>query len=121
MNQIVPPAVLRVLFALPFAVFGTFHFLHAQNMQASVPAYMPGSGIMWIYITGACLILAAIALIINKFAKWAGYLLGIMLLVFIVTIHVPGVMNGDQMAMMSLLKDFGLMAGAMFVANFSSK
>lgn len=120
MNQILPPAVLRVLFALPFAVFGFLHFMNAENMKGMVPKYIPG-GIIWIYATGAFFILAALALIINKFAKAAGYLLGFMLLVFIVTIHIPGVMQGNQMSMMGLLKDFSLMAGAMFIANFSGK
>ncbi|WP_026899107.1 DoxX family membrane protein [Daejeonella oryzae] len=120
MNQLLPPGVLRVLFAIPFAVFGVMHFMYAENMQGMVPAYIPG-GVIWVYITGACLILAALALVINKFAKIAGYLLALMLLVFILTIHLPALLGGDQNAMGSLLKDFSLMAAAMFVANFSSK
>ena len=120
MNQLLPPNVFRVLFAIPFAVFGVMHFMNAASMQGMVPAYVPG-GIIWIYIIGALLILATLALIINKFAKAAGYLLGFMLLVFILTIHLPALMGGDQSAMSSLLKDFSLMAGAMFIGNFSAK
>ncbi len=120
MNQIIPPSVLRVLFAIPFAIFGAFHFVNAQQMSGMVPSYIPG-GVIWVYLTGAFLIMAAVALIINKFAKLAGYLLAALLLTFILTLHLPGALNGDQMAMTSLLKDFGLMAAAMFIANFSSK
>ena len=120
MNQIIPPKVLRILFALPFLVFGAFHFMGAQQMKGMVPAYIPG-GILWIYITGGLLILTALAMIVNKFAKAAGYILGTMLLVFILTIHGPAVIAGDQAAIYSLLKDFSLMAGAMFIANFSAK
>ncbi|MBC7866165.1 MAG: DoxX family membrane protein [Gloeobacteraceae cyanobacterium ES-bin-316] len=120
MNQLLPPSVLRVLFAIPFAVFGAMHFVFADKMQGAVPAFIPG-GVIWVYVTGACLILAAIALIINKYAKLAAYLLGLMLLVFVLTIHLPALMGGDQNAMQSLLKDFALMAAAMFIGNFSSK
>ena len=120
MNQLLPPSVLRVLFAIPFAVFGAMHFMFAGKMQGAVPAFIPG-GVIWVYVTGAFLILAAIALIINKFAKVAAYLLGLMLLLFVLTIHLPAVMGGDQGAMPNLLKDFSLMAAAMFIGNFSSK
>ncbi len=120
MNQILPPAVFRVLFAIPFAIFGFMHFMFADKMQGLVPNYVPG-GIIWVYIIGALLILAAIALIINKFAKAASYLLGFLLLGFILTIHLPAIMAGDQAAMSSLLKDFSLMAAAMFIGNFSAK
>lgn len=120
MNQLIPPKILRVMFALPFLIFGFFHFLNADKMQGYVPSYF-GSGIVWIYITGLAFILAAIALIINKYAKPAGYLLGLMLLVFIVTIHIPGVIRGDQMSMQAFLKDFALMSAAMFIADFSAK
>ncbi|MXV51553.1 DoxX family membrane protein [Pedobacter sp. HMF7647] len=120
MNQIIPPAVLRALFALPFVVFGVFHFMNASQMQAAVPSYLP-QPIFWVYGTGVCMILGGIALIINKFAKLAGYLLGLLLLSFIIMVHVPGLMKGDQMEIIAILKDFSLMAGAMFIANFSAK
>ena len=120
MNQLLPPGVFRVLFAIPFAVFGIMHFMFADKMQGMVPSYVPG-GVIWVYVTGAFFVLAAVALILNKFAKAASYLLGFMLLIFIITIHLPALMGGDQSAMTNLLKDFGLMAGAMFIGNFSAK
>ncbi|MEO8795288.1 MAG: DoxX family membrane protein [Daejeonella sp.] len=120
MNYILPPAVLRVLFAIPFAIFGFMHFMYADTMQGMVPSYVPG-GVIWVYATGGLLILAAIALIINKYAKAAGYLLGFMLLVFILGVHLPAIMGGNQLAMGSLLKDFSLMSAAMFIGNFSAK
>jgi len=120
MNQIVPTPVLRVLFALPFIVFGVLHFMNAEQMKGMVPAYIPG-GVIWVYVTGIVFILAAVAFIINKYAKAGGYLLAFVLLVFILTIHLPGVMSGNQMAMGGLLKDFALMVAAMFIANFSAK
>ena len=120
MNQLLPPNVFRVLFAIPFAVFGVLHLMNASQMQGMVPTYVPG-GIIWVYITGSLLIAAALALIINKYAKAAGFLLGLMLLVFILSIHVPALLGGDQSAMSGFLKDFSLMAAAMFIGNFSAK
>lgn len=120
MNQIIPTHVLRVLFALPFFVFGALHFMNAERMKALVPAYFPGD-IIWVYITGIIFILSALTFTINKYAKVGGYLLAFVLLVFILTIHLPALMNGNQMALGGLLKDFALMAAAMFIANFSAR
>lgn len=120
MNQLLSPGVLRVLFAIPFAVFGIRHMMFATNMQGMVPAYLPG-GIIWVYFTGAVLIIAALALILNKYTRIAGYILGLLLLIFVLTIHLPAVLGGDQGAMGGLLKDFSLMAAALFIGNFSAK
>lgn len=120
MNQLNLPNVFRVLFAIPFVVFGTMHLMFASKMQGMVPTYIPG-GVIWVYITGTLLILTALALILNKFAKVAGYILGFMLLIFVLTIHLPALLGGDQSAMSGLLKDFALMAAAMFIANFPAK
>lgn len=120
MNQIIPTPVLRVLFALPFFVFGALHFMNAERMKGLVPAYFPGD-IIWVYITGILFILSALSFTINKYAKAGGYLLAFVLLVFILTIHLPALMAGNQVALGGLLKDFALMAAAMFIANFSAK
>lgn len=111
--------VARVLFAVPFAIFGLFHFMGASQMAGMVP--LPG-GVFWVYFTGAALIAAAIAIMFNIMGKLASLLLALMLLIFILSIHLPGVIGAaDQQAMqqsmMSLLKDMGLMAGALTYAG----
>jgi len=58
--------------------------------------------------------------IINKSVLLAGYLLGVLMLVFILTIHLPVVMGGDQNGMGSLLKDLAMMAGALYIGSSSS-
>ncbi|SDL77849.1 hypothetical protein SAMN05421813_102118 [Daejeonella rubra] len=120
MNQILSNGLLRVLFAIPFAVFGIMHLMNAAAMQGMVPAYVPG-GVIWVYVTGVLLIVGAIGFILNKSAQMAGYVLGGLMLIFILTTHLPAVLGGDQNAMGSLLKDFALMAGALFIGNSSSK
>ncbi len=104
----------RTLFALPMMVFGALHFMNAQAMSAMVPSFVPG-GVIWVYLTGLALLAAAVAILANRFAVWASLLLGILLLSFALTVHLPGVMNPDTMAMSlpNLLKDTAL-SGAAF-------
>ncbi|MGF1638080.1 MAG: DoxX family protein [Cyclobacteriaceae bacterium] len=102
--------VARLLFAVPLAVFGLFHFMGANEMAGMVPSFIPG-GVIWVYITGAALLAASLSIIINKQAKLACLLLGIMLLIFALTIHLPAMEN--QVSMTMLLKDVAL-AGAAF-------
>lgn len=112
----------RILFALPLAAFGLLHFMNAQAMAGMVPAYVPG-GAVWVYITGAGLILAAIAIIAGRFVGLAGLLLGIMLLSFVLTVHLPGLSNPEMamMAMPNLLKDTALAGAAFVLAGYALK
>ena len=105
------------------AVFGVNHFLKADAMGGMVPSYMPGDGSIWVYITGACLVAAALAIIINKYAKLAAGLLAVLLIVFVFTMHLPAAMSDNEvektMGIISLLKDVGLAMGAIMIANNS--
>lgn len=105
----------RILFALPFAVFGLMHFMAAGDMAGLVPSWVPG-GVFWVYLTGLALIAATIAIIAKKHISLAALLLGILMFVFVLTIHLPGVMGGNQMSMSGLLKDFAL-GGAAFMIS----
>src|SRR3989304_6372234 len=106
--------VAKIIFAIPFIMFGVFHFLKANAMTGYVPSFIPG-GVIWVYITGVALLAAGISFILNKYAKLAGILLAVLLLLFIVTIWLPQVANGEQAALPSLLKDLGLLGGALLV------
>ena len=108
----------RILYALPFAVFGINHFIYAKNMQGMIPSFFPLK-IYWVYLTGAALIAASLSIITKIQAKLAAFLLALMLAVFIVTIHIPGLFNEQtwQMSMVSLLKDLSLAAAALLIAG----
>lgn len=99
----------RYLFAIPFAIFGIFHFMNANAMAGMVP--LPG-GVFWIYLTGLALLLAAISIIIRKMDRLACLLLGILLLVFALSIHLGGAIDGDQASTTNFLKDVALAGGA---------
>jgi len=103
----------KYLYAIPMVIFGLFHFLNASAMAGMVP--IPG-GVFWIYLTGLSLILAGVSIIIQKLDDWSSFLLAVMLLVFVLTIHLPGVLAGGEMAQMymtNLLKDLTLAGGAL--------
>ncbi len=110
----------RIVFAVPFAVFGLLHLVSGSQMAGMIPSFLPG-GVFWVYLTGVALIGASASIIIKKFIRPVSLLLALMLLIFILTIHLPGLGNADammqQMAMSGLLKDMGLMGAALIVAG----
>lgn len=109
-----------ILYAIVVAVFGFNHFMNAQMMaDFVVPKYMPGPGTIWVYLTGAALVLAAISILIGKSTRLACYLLALMLILFVLMLHLPKLMGGDQMAMGSVLKDTAMAAGALIIGGNS--
>ncbi len=100
----------RVLFAIPFAIFGLIHFMNADAMAGMVP--VPG-GVFWVYLTGIAMIAASISIIIKKKSALAAMMLGVLLIIYALTVQLPMVIGGDQMAMGQVLKDLAL-AGAAF-------
>ncbi len=113
--------IARWIYALPFAVFGINHFMHAGMMKGYVPKFIPG-GIFWIYFVGLALIAATVSIVTNKMAKLASLLLAIMLGIFVLTIHLPGLANPQtmQMSLVGLLKDTSLAGGALLLYSIFS-
>lgn len=110
------PKVGRYLYAIPMAIFGLLHFMNGSMMAGMVP--IPG-GVIWVYLVGVALIAAAVAILTGKQAVLATRLLGLMLLIFALSIHLPAVMaGGESMAagMPMMLKDTAL-AGAAFILS----
>jgi len=109
-----------IFYALVIGFFGLNHFMNGTGMAKMVPKFLPG-GEFWVYITGACMIAAAIAFLLNKFSRLAGLLLCLFLLLIVLTVHLPAVLDApDQGArrfpMVNLIKDTGLAAAALLVA-----
>ncbi len=118
--DVVTSKVARVLFALPFAIFGLFHFLNASAMAGMVP--VPG-GVFWIYFTGAALIAGSIGIVSGILGRLAAFGLSALLVTFILGIHLPGLTNPEmqQAATMGLLKDVSLLGGALTWAGLLGK
>ena len=109
-----------IFYALVIGFFGINHFLNGTGMQKMVPSFLPG-GVVWVYITGACLVAASIALLIDKQTRLAGILLALFLLLIVLTVHLPAVLhapdsNARRFPMTNLIKDTGLAAAAILVA-----
>lgn len=106
----------KYLFALPFAIFGIFHFMNAGAMAG----FTPGGTIM-VYVTGTALIAATVSMLIGKLDKLATVLLALMLILFVVILHLKGAMAGDQSSTSNLLKDLMLAGAALIYAKTMAK
>lgn len=121
MTQRIISRVAIYLLAVVMIRFGIYNFQHPHNMLTFVPPNLPG-GITWVYVVGVAFILAAIAFITNKFVKLAGYLLALMLIIFVLTVHLPnfnqaGDVGERQDALINLLKDLAIAAFALHIAG----
>ncbi|MES0488746.1 MAG: DoxX family protein [Leptospirales bacterium] len=106
--------VANIMFALPMLVFGAGHFMAAKGMAAMVP--LPG-GIFWVYLTGVALIAGGLGIIINKMARLAAFLLGVMIFIFAFSLHLPPMLEGNQGEMMQFMKDVMIASGAWAIAG----
>ena len=112
----------RILFALPFAVFGINHFLMMDYYMGMLTSFIPKTGFIMI-LTGIMLIAASISIITRKFLKLSTISLAILLFLFIVTIHIPHLVQGTDTTttLIALLKVISLMGGSLMIAGMSSE
>lgn len=113
------------LLAIVMATFGVYHFLHPDDLLVFVPNYLPG-GKLWVYIVGIAFILAAAAFISGRKVKVAGYLLAVLLFIFVLAIHLPNFLHaGDKeaqtLAFVSILKDTAIASFAMHLGSTAGK
>ena len=114
--KLLTTTIARYIFAIPFGIFGLFHFMNASQMAGMVP--IPG-GVIWVYLTGVALLAACISIIIQKYTRWACLLLALMLIIFVLTLHLSGVFDEAtrQGSMTMLLKDTAMAGGALILAD----
>jgi uncharacterized membrane protein YphA (DoxX/SURF4 family) len=101
------------LFIIPFAVFGFLHFGPIEFSLPYVPSWLPLPA-FWVYFVGVCLFAFAIAASLGKFDKLASLLLAILMLVFVLTIHIPKAISGDFVGVIGATRDI-CMAGASII------
>lgn len=121
MTQRIISHIAIYLLSIVMIVFGIYHFTQPRSMLVFVPQNLPG-GITWVYIVGLAFILAAISFITGKFVKITAYFLAALLLVFVLTIHLPNYSQAGnpemkQNAFINLLKDLALSAFALHIAG----
>jgi len=106
----------RIMFAIPLAGFGLGHFAKAGQMAGMVPSYLP-LPLFFVYVTGVALLAAVVSILMQKKAKLATFLLGIMLLSFALLLHLPGMMGGNEVSMAMFMKDLALAGSAFFMSS----
>ncbi|MBK8953357.1 MAG: hypothetical protein IPM85_14935 [Chitinophagaceae bacterium] len=108
------------LLAVVLFVFGIFHFKYPEDLLVYVPDFLP-LGIKWAYIVGGAFILVSISYLTNQYVKISSYVLFVLLIFFILTIHWPNFRNAGtaemrQFALLNILKDTAIAAFALHIA-----
>ncbi|MFT3844687.1 MAG: hypothetical protein QM725_06525 [Lacibacter sp.] len=108
------------LLSVVLIIFGIFHFMYPYDLLVYVPDFLPG-GITWAYFVGGAFILVGLSFLTNQFVKVTSYLLVVLLVIFILTIHVPNALNAGapemrQWAIINILKDTAIVGFALHIA-----
>lgn len=116
MNKL--PIIGRILFAVPFGIMGLNHFLMQDFYEGMLTSFIPGGGYT-ILFTGVLLIAACISIIMNRYVRIACAIIAFLLLMFILTIHLPQLFDAKpdtvKMAFVELLKDTALLGGCLMI------
>ena len=123
MKNLISTRVAVIVFALIIGFFGANNILHAKDMASNVPSFLPASKI-FVYISGAGFLLAAVAFVIDRYAKLAGYLLAVLLLMIVFSVDVPGILHATarplkMLWVTNMLKDAALAMAAILIADIS--
>jgi putative oxidoreductase len=108
------------LLAVVLIILGVFHFYQPHELVVYVPVSVPG-GIVGTYFVGGAFIVVGISFITNKWVKFTGYVLAVVMLLFIIPIHFSNALYaGDKemksIAFISLLKDTVIACFALHIA-----
>lgn len=113
-------AIGRILFAIPFFIFGINHFLMMDYYVGMLTSFVP-LGPYTIILTGVVMIIASISIITRKYIVQSTLALATLLLLFIVTIHIPHLLNGSDrtVTLIAFLKDISLLGGSLMIAGMN--
>jgi uncharacterized membrane protein YphA (DoxX/SURF4 family) len=93
----------RIVFGVSMVIFGWQHFMYATFLVNLVQKWLPWHA-FWIYFTGTAMRAAGAATATGILARLAGMWLGIMFLLWFLTLHLPRVLaaihNQDEIASM---------------------
>ena len=108
----------RILFAIPFGIFGINHLLMTDYYVGMLTSFIP-LGAYTIILTGIMLIAASISIITKKFVKFSTIMLAVLLFIFIITIHIPHLISHTDktVTLIALLKDISLLGGSLMIAG----
>jgi uncharacterized membrane protein len=103
--------------AVPISVFGMEHFTATKTMVGMVPKWIPGH-LFWVFFVGACHIGAALSIALRKYVGVTAALLGVMILLFVILIHIPGIASAPASTLLWVvaLRDLAFSGGALAIA-----
>lgn len=123
MKNLVSTKLAIIIFAVIMAFFGANNILHAKSMAANVPSFLPLAKVV-AYISGIGFLLAAVSFIIDRYAKIAGYLLALLLLLIVFSVDLPGIVRAPNepikmLFVTAMLKDAALAMAAVLIGDIS--
>jgi uncharacterized membrane protein len=110
----------RFFVGIPAVFFGVEHFLHPEfalgvPLDKIIPAWVPGR-LPWAYIAGTVLVVAGVALIVNKKARMAATCLGVVILLLVLFVYLPIlVASPTDIVSLNYVADTLLYSGAVLV------
>jgi uncharacterized membrane protein len=121
MSYSTSPRIATIVFAIVIFFFGLNHLIIPEVVVKEVPSFFPAP-VLWVYVTGVAQILAAIALVLNKQVRLAGYLLAAMIVVIALVVHLNEVFNASsqeqqKIEVIFLAKDIAIAAAAFFIGS----
>jgi uncharacterized membrane protein len=124
MKNLISTRLATIIFALIIGIFGVNDIMYAKVMASDIPSFLPFPTVL-VYISGTGFLLAAIAFILNRYAKLAGYLLALLLLVKVFSVDLIQVGHAAANVQMkvffikNVLKDAALAMAAVLIADIS--
>jgi len=114
----------RILYALPFIFFGVTHFIKVDWYDSTYTSFIP-LGPFTIMLTGVLLIAAGLSILTKKYVRLSALLLALLLLIFILTIHIPHLLGETDsthlmLSTMLMVKDISLLGGSLMIAGMAS-
>jgi uncharacterized membrane protein len=111
-------ALAFVFYAAPLAVFGAEHLTDAGDIMQLIPVWVPAR-LFWAYFVGVALIAAGLSLSLKRYLRLTGSLVALMFLLFVVMMHIPGVVENprDRFFWAILFRDSSFGAGALALAG----
>jgi uncharacterized membrane protein len=111
-------ALAFVFYATPLAVFGAEHLTDAADIAQVIPLWMPAR-LFWAYFVGVALIAAGLAISAKRYLRLSASLTALMFFLFVVMMHIPGVVGHpqDRFSWAIVIRDSSFGAGALALAG----
>jgi uncharacterized membrane protein len=111
-------ALSNLCFAVPLAVFGALHLAGVNLVLPMVPSYVPWR-LFWAYFVGFALLAASLSIATKIQVRWSGLLFGIMMLLFVVTLDIPGALANprDRFGWTLLIREMTFAGGGWILAG----